>query len=92
MTTLKSTHQAKKQCNFDSGYLEQQQGGLNSFLWSFSQCCNKVERKYIQEQQPNQIHYYIQTWVLSTEWTSAWLITGLIYRSGNKGGPHLFEW
>ena len=26
----------------------------------FSRCCNKVERKYIQEQQPNQIHCYIQ--------------------------------
>ena len=26
----------------------------------FSRCCNKVEGKYIQEQQPNQIHCYIQ--------------------------------
>ena len=26
----------------------------------FSRCCSKVERKYIKEQQPNQIHCYIQ--------------------------------
>ena len=26
----------------------------------FSWCCNKIERKYIQEQQPNQIHCYNQ--------------------------------
>ena len=26
----------------------------------FSRCCNKVERKYIQEPQPNQIHCYKQ--------------------------------
>ena len=26
----------------------------------FVRCCNKVERKYIQEQQSNQIHYYSQ--------------------------------
>ena len=41
-----SAHQAKKQCNFDSGWLERQQGGLH--------------RKYIQEHQPNQFHCYNQ--------------------------------
>ena len=30
---LKCTHQAKKQCNFVSGWLERQQGGLHSFFW-----------------------------------------------------------
>ena len=31
VTTLNSTHQAKKQCSFDSGWLERQQCGLHSF-------------------------------------------------------------
>ena len=30
--TLNSAHQAKKQCNFDSGWLERQQCDLHSFL------------------------------------------------------------
>ena len=30
---LKSAHQAKKQCNFDSGWLERQQCDLHSFFW-----------------------------------------------------------
>ena len=42
---MSSAHQAKKQFNLDSGWLEQQQ---------------KIERKYIQEQQPNQFHCYNQ--------------------------------
>ena len=28
------------------------------YIFTFSRCCNKVERKYIQEQQPNKIHCY----------------------------------
>ena len=32
METSNSAHQAKKQCNFDGGQLEQQQEGLHSFL------------------------------------------------------------
>ena len=31
--TLNSAHLAKKQCNFDSGWLEQQQCSFHSFLW-----------------------------------------------------------
>ena len=38
VTTLNSAHKAKKQCNFDSVWLERQQDDLN------------FERKYIQEQ------------------------------------------
>ena len=30
--TLNSAHQAEKQCNFNSGWLERQQGGLHSFF------------------------------------------------------------
>ena len=33
VTTLNSAHQAKKQGNFDSGWLERQQSGLQSFFW-----------------------------------------------------------
>ena len=32
MATLNSAHQAKKQCNFDSRWLEGQQYGLRSFF------------------------------------------------------------
>ena len=32
VATLNSAHQAKKQCNFGSGLLERQQGGLHSFF------------------------------------------------------------
>ena len=32
VATLNSAYQAKKQCNFDSGWLEQQQGGLHKLL------------------------------------------------------------
>ena len=59
---------------------------------TFYQCQNKVERKYIQEQQPNQFHCYNQ-------------IMGFVnridqsvanYRIGNQmkngGDPRLFEW
>ena len=32
VATVNSPHQAKKQCNFQSGWLERQQGDLYSFL------------------------------------------------------------
>ena len=32
MATLKYAYQGKKQYNFDSGWLERQQGGLHSFF------------------------------------------------------------
>ena len=32
VVTLNSAHQVKKWCNFDSGWLEPQQGGLHSFF------------------------------------------------------------
>ena len=31
-----------------------------------------------------------RTWVLSTEWTKAWPITGLVSGWKNGGGPRLF--
>ena len=44
----------------------------------FSRCWDKVERKCIQEQQPNQFYCYNQNMGLSTEWTRTWPITGLV--------------
>ena len=33
VVTLNSTHQTKKQCNFDSGWLERQHCGQHHFFW-----------------------------------------------------------
>ena len=52
MATLNSAYQAKKQCNFDSGWSEQQQGSFHSFFW--------ILWPYIQEQQTNQLPCYNQ--------------------------------
>ena len=64
MATLNSAHKAKKQCNFDSGWLERQQCDLHSSESCepkrFARCWNKVEKKKNQEQQPNQVHCYNQ--------------------------------
>ena len=38
------------------GYIASQPCGPKKFV----RCWNKVERKYIQEQQPNQFHFYNQ--------------------------------
>ena len=84
VATLKSVHQAKKQCDFDSGWLERQQCNFAIYLDSSESCEPRrfvwcwMEQKwiyvyiYIQEQQPNQFHCYNQSWVLSTEWTRTW--------------------
>ena len=65
VATFNSTQQAKKQCNFDSGWLERHQCGYIAFSESceprrFVRYWNKVERKYIQEQQLNQFLCYNQ--------------------------------
>ena len=58
-------HQAKTLCKL-CGWLERQQGAVLSFFWivltlhKLVQRWNKVERKYDQEKQPNQFHWYIQ--------------------------------
>ena len=61
VATLNSANQAKKQCNFDSGWLEWQQWDFYSFFWILwtEEICSLLEqswKKYIQEQQPNQFH------------------------------------
>ena len=60
VATLNSAHQAKKLCNFDSGWLERQQFSLQSFYWIFLVNLRDLSsfRKYTQEHQPNQFHCY----------------------------------
>ena len=65
VVALNSAHQTEKQCNLGSGWLERQQYDLHASSEScepkrFVRCCNKVEKNYIQEKQPNQFHYYSQ--------------------------------
>ena len=55
----------------------------------FVQSWNKVERRYIQEQQPNKFQYCNQKMDLSIEWTRTWPSTGLLPKSKSSGGPHL---
>ena len=61
----RSARQAKTLCDL-CDWLERQQGALHSFFWilptwqKFVRRWNKVERKYIQEQQPNQFRCYNQ--------------------------------
>ena len=60
MATLNNIHEARKQCNFD---WNNSRVVYIAFTESFKpmrfvQCWQKVERKYIQEQQPNQFHCY----------------------------------
>ena len=67
MATLKRAHQAKKQCSVTLTVVRQNNSRA-VYIASyescepkrFSRCCNKVERKYIQEKQPNQIYCCIQ--------------------------------
>ena len=42
------------------------------------QCWNKVEGKYIQEQQPNQFNCYNQNMGSVNKWTRMWSGTGLL--------------
>ena len=58
----------------------------------FVQCCNKVQRKYIQEQQPNQFHCYNKNMDFDNRMeqkvANAWLVS----QWKNGDGPRLFEW
>ena len=64
MAALNGAHQAKKQCNFDNGQFLMTSYDIASYdscePKRFSRRCNKVERKHVQEQQPNKIHFYNQ--------------------------------
>ena len=58
----------------------------------FSRCCNKVEERHIQEQQPNQIHCYIQNMGFVNRMDQNMTNYRLVSRWRNSGDPHLFEW
>ena len=58
----------------------------------FSRCCNKVEERHIQEQQPNQIHCYIQNMGFVNRMDQSMTNYRLVSRWRNSGDPHLFEW
>ena len=80
VATLNSAHQAKKQCNFDSCWLEQQQGET------------KLKESLFKSN--NQINSTVatRTWFFSTKWTGTLASTALVSESKNDGGPRLFEW
>ena len=76
MATLNSAHQAKKQCNFDSGWNDSSEISI-AFSEScepkrFARCWNKVEKNIFKSN--NQISFTVvtTTWVLSPEWTRTW--------------------
>ena len=82
MAILKSTHQAKNKCNFDSVWLEKQHGGLhdssdpcetNRFAW----CWRKLKENIFKNN--NQISSTLtsRTWVLWTKWTRTEPIIGI---------------
>ena len=60
VTTFNSAHQAKMQCDLDLNDSRAVYMASSECCEPkrFVQCCNKVQRKYIQEQQPNQFHCY----------------------------------
>ena len=61
VATLNSAHQAKRQCNFENGWLlVYVASSESSEPKRFVRCWNKVERKHIQKQRPNQFHCYNQ--------------------------------
>ena len=73
MAILNSAHQAKQQFKFGSKqhqvYKSSSESGEPN---RFSRCWKKVEKKCIQEQQPNQFHCYNQNIGFR------WQITGLV--------------
>ena len=88
VATLNSAYQAKKQCNFDSGWLEQQQGGLLNLVKLRGLL--GVERKYVQEQ-PNQFCCYNQnmSFVSRRDQNVARYRSGIRMKNGDR--PCLFE-
>ena len=97
VATLYSTHYAK---NCATLAVASQNNNRAVYIGSsesckpkrFSLCLNKVERKYIQEQQPNQFQCYNQNMGFINRMARAWPIIGLVSERKNGGGPRLFEW
>ena len=55
----------------------------------FVRCWSKVERKYIQEQQPNQFHHYNQNMGFVNRMDQN---VAKVSEWKNGGGPRMFEW
>ena len=98
MTTLNSAHQAKKQCNWQQlvrttpGRFIQLFLNLVNNLRGFLGAVTKLKGSVFKNN--NQINSIAttRTWVLSTEWTRAQAITGLVSGLKNDGGSCLFQW
>ena len=98
MTTLNSAHQAKKQCNWQQlvrttpGRFIQFFLNLVNNLRGFLGAVTKLKGSVFKNN--NQINSIAttRTWVLSTEWTRAQAITGLVSGLKNDGGSCLFQW
>ena len=74
MAILKSAHQAKNKCNFDSVWLEKQHGGLHDSsdpceTNRFARCWRKLKENIFKNN--NQISSTLtsRTWVFPTKWT-----------------------
>ena len=98
MTTLNSAHQAKKQCNWQQlvrttpGRFIQLFLNLVNNLRGFLGAVTKLKGSVFKNN--NQINSIAttRTWALSTEWTRAQAITGLVSGLKNDGGSCLFQW
>ena len=79
VATLNSAYQAKKQCNFDSGWLEQQQGGLLNLvkLRGLLGVGTKLNESMFKNNQINSA-VTTRTWVLLAEETRTWPGTGVV--------------
>ena len=86
VATLNSANQAKKQCNFDSGWSEWQQCNLHSFFLNLVNLRDlfgvKTKLKKNIFKNNNQISSTVITraWVLSTEWNRTWLSIGILIK------------
>ena len=91
---LNSSHQTKKQRNFHSGWLEQQQCSLHRFCWIFriwEICRKKLKETIFKNNNETNSTVTTKTWVLSKEEAKV-----AKYRTDvqmkNGGSPCLFEW
>ena len=92
MANLNSAHQAKKQCNFDSGQIEQQQLLLNYVnLRDFLGAATKLKKSIFKNN--NQIKYTVttRTWFCQKNEPERGQLQGL-YPDEKMVGPRFFEW
>ena len=85
-----------QQWYLDNGWSERQQGSLHSSFLNLLNLTDlfgfwtKLNESIFKKN--NQINSIVttRTWVLSTEWTSIWSSTGLVFERKNIGEPCLF--